>query len=116
MTRLCFAVVFGLMALYLGAAAAWAQGVVAVAVPARAGAVDGTTENSDAFIWRLLTEFAAPAVKGQPSPVVFETWASDSRHLLENSPLARAGRADEAESERARGGEIAYRLAGRWRA
>ena len=78
MTRLCFAVVFGLMALYLGAAAARAQEVVAVAVPAKAGAVDGTTENSDAFIWRLLTEFAAPAVKGQPSPVVFETWASDA--------------------------------------
>ena len=55
MTRLCFAVVFGLMALYLGAAAARAQEVVAVAVPAKAGAVDGTTENSDAFICRLLS-------------------------------------------------------------
>ena len=38
MTRLCFAAGVGLMALYLGAAGAWAQGTV-IAVPARAGAV-----------------------------------------------------------------------------
>lgn len=57
---------------------AWAQGAVVVAVPAKAGAVDGKTENSDAFIWRLFTEFAAPASKTSPSPVVFETWASDA--------------------------------------
>jgi hypothetical protein len=50
---------------------------VAVGVPARAGAVDGTTENSDAFIWRLFTQFAAPASRTQPTPVLFETWASD---------------------------------------
>jgi hypothetical protein len=50
---------------------------VAVAVPARAGAVDGTTQNSDAFIWHLFTQFAAPVSKLHPSPVVFETWASD---------------------------------------
>jgi hypothetical protein len=35
------------------------------------------TQNSDAFLWGLFTQFAAPAVKARPSPVVFETWASD---------------------------------------
>lgn len=55
-----------------------AQGTVVVAVPAQAGAVDGTTQNSDEFIWRLFTEFAAPVFKTKPSPVVFETWASDA--------------------------------------
>nr|WP_240342390.1 hypothetical protein [Methylococcus sp. EFPC2] len=54
-----------------------AQDPVLIAVPARAGAVDGVTENSDAFIWRLFTEFAAPVYDHRPSPVVFETWASD---------------------------------------
>src|SRR5580704_3194456 len=58
-------------------AALRAQSPIVVATPAKVGAVDGTTENSDAFIWRLFTEFAAPAFKSQPSPVVFETWASD---------------------------------------
>lgn len=58
-------------------AATPAQDTVVVTVPAKAGAVDGTTQNSDEFIWRLFTEFAAPALKSQPSPVVFETWASD---------------------------------------
>src|SRR5687768_8317586 len=51
---------------------------VVVAVPARAGAVEGTTQNSDEFIWRLFTEFAAPVSATNPSPVVFETWASDA--------------------------------------
>lgn len=55
-----------------------AEGTVVVAVPAKAGAVDGKTENSDAFIWRLFTKFAAPTSKDSGSPVVFETWASDS--------------------------------------
>jgi len=50
---------------------------VAVTVPARAGAVAGKTENSDAFIWELFTQFAAPASQKSPSPTVFETWASD---------------------------------------
>jgi hypothetical protein len=50
---------------------------VIVAVPARAGAVDGTTQNSDEFIWRQFVQFAAPAMKGRTSPVIFETWASD---------------------------------------
>ena len=53
------------------------QGTVIVAVPAQAGAVDGKSENSDAFIWRLFTEFTAPASEGGPSRVVFENWASD---------------------------------------
>lgn len=56
---------------------AWSQDPVVVAVPARAGAVEGTTENSDAFIWRMFTEFVAPVAQSSPSPVVFETWASD---------------------------------------
>ncbi|WP_164002846.1 hypothetical protein [Pyxidicoccus caerfyrddinensis] len=51
---------------------------VAVAVPARAGAVTGSNQNSDEFIWRLLAQFAAPVQPTQPSPVVFETWASDA--------------------------------------
>jgi hypothetical protein len=50
---------------------------VAVAVPARPGAVTGTNQNSDEFIWRLLTQFAAPVSRARRSPVVFETWASD---------------------------------------
>ena len=105
MTRLCFAVVFGLMALHLGAAAARAQEVVAVAVPARAGAVDGTTENSDAFIWRLVTEFAAPASQRRAVACGLRNLGVGRRYLLDNPPLARAGRADEAASECARGGE-----------
>src|SRR5687767_2074286 len=51
---------------------------VVVAVPARAGAVTGTRQNSDEFIWRLFTQFAAPASRPRQSPVVFETWASDA--------------------------------------
>ena len=71
---------------------AWAQGAVVVAVPAKAGAVDGKTENSDAFIWRLFTEFAAPASKTSPSPVVFETWVSDADTSPTSPSLAQAGR------------------------
>src|SRR5271167_1672390 len=74
-TKLACAIIAGLTIAWTGSAPASAQG--AVVVPAKAGAVDGTTENSDAFIWRLFTEFAAPAFKSQPSPLVFETWASD---------------------------------------
>jgi hypothetical protein len=61
----------------LGSITASTQDTVIVAVPARAGAVDGMTENSDAFIWRKFTELVAPVSRGQKSPVVFETWASD---------------------------------------
>jgi hypothetical protein len=78
MSNTASAVTVGLTIALLGsAAAAWAQNAVVVGVPARAGAVVGTAESSDAFIWRLFTEFAAPASRPRPSPVVFETWASD---------------------------------------
>jgi hypothetical protein len=62
----------------LGPTSAHAQNPVIVAEPARGGAVDGVRENSDVFIWRLLTQFAAPVSSTQASPVVFETWASDA--------------------------------------
>lgn len=62
----------------LGSTAVWGQQQsVVVAMPAKAGPVDGRSENSDAFIWRLFTEFTAPASAHSASPVVFETWASD---------------------------------------
>jgi hypothetical protein len=77
MIKSASAVIAGLMLALLGSTAALAQNTVVVAVPAKAGAVDGMTENSDAFIWRLFTEFAAPVLPSRPSPVLFETWASD---------------------------------------
>jgi hypothetical protein len=58
----------------LASSAAPAAETVAVTAPAQAGAVVGEKENSDAFVWRLFTQFAAPATK---TSVVFETWASD---------------------------------------
>ena len=76
MKRSLKAAVLGM--LFTGAmSAALALDGVVVAVPARAGAVDGTDQNSDEFIWNLLVQFAAPATEGKASPVVFETWASD---------------------------------------
>lgn len=45
---------------------------------ARAGAVQGTQQNSDEFIWRLFTQFAAPAPGAHPPSALFETWASDA--------------------------------------
>lgn len=51
---------------------------VVVAVPAQAGAVDGTSQNSDEFIWNLFTQFTAPVPDSDPPRVVFETWASDA--------------------------------------
>lgn len=81
MTRRDFAVtcswIATLLAVLIEPTTVWSQGTVVVAVPAQAGAVQGKTENSDAFIWKLLTEFAAPASNTSPRPVVFETWASD---------------------------------------
>jgi hypothetical protein len=63
----------------LGSITASGQDTVVVAVPAKAGPVEGRTENSDAFIWRLFTDqIASPAFSSRPSPVKFETWASDS--------------------------------------
>jgi hypothetical protein len=71
--------------------AAVSQQNVAVTVPARAGAIEGTTENSDAFIWRLFTGFVAPVSKSSPSPVVFETWASDKYTFSANPHWPAAG-------------------------
>ena len=72
-----FAIIFTLIVFFVMSPSGWTEGTVVVTVPAKAGAVEGTTENSDVFIWRLFTGFVAPASKGNPSPVVFETWASD---------------------------------------
>jgi len=55
-----------------------AQDTVVVAAPARAGPVDGTDQNSDEFIWNQFVLFVKPVDESQPSPVVFETWASDA--------------------------------------
>lgn len=55
-----------------------ARPAVVVAIPAEPGAVDGSTQNSDEFIWNVFTQFAAPADPAKPTPVVFETWASDA--------------------------------------
>ena len=51
---------------------------IVVAVPARAGAVEGTKQNSDEFIWRLFVQFVSPVSETESSPVAFETWASDA--------------------------------------
>src|ERR1022692_1324850 len=77
MTRSYCAMISALMSTLLMSITACKQGTVTVAVPAKAGAIEGKTENSDAFIWRLFTEFTAPASKDSPSPLLFETWASD---------------------------------------
>ncbi|MBL4688881.1 MAG: hypothetical protein JKY37_30100 [Nannocystaceae bacterium] len=58
--------------------------VPAIVVTARAGAVDGTDQNSDEFLWGKLTAFAVPVSGNQPSPVLFETWASDAQTFAEN--------------------------------
>lgn len=44
---------------------------------ARAGAVQGTRQNSDEYVWRLFAGFVAPANGMRSAPVMFETWASD---------------------------------------
>src|ERR1022692_3736312 len=77
MTRSYCAMISALMSTLLMSITACKQGTVTVAVPAKAGAIEGKTENSYAFIWRLFTEFTAPASKDSPSPLLFETWASD---------------------------------------
>lgn len=48
-----------------------------IVTTARAGAVDGTRQNSDEFIWRLFAQFTAPVAGARPATVQFETWASD---------------------------------------
>jgi hypothetical protein len=57
---------------------ATAANTVVVAAPAQAGAVEGTAQNSDEFIWNLFTQFTAPVPDSDPPRVVFETWASDA--------------------------------------
>lgn len=84
MTRCLMVIVFTLIATSLASNSTSAQGTVAVAVPARAGHVDSTSENSDTFIWRLFVEFVAPVSTKSPSPVVFETWASDASTFSSN--------------------------------
>jgi len=79
MTNSASAVIALLSLAILGTATALGHDTLPVAVPAKAGAVDGTSENSDAFIWRLFAnQIAAPAFRSRPSPVKFETWASDA--------------------------------------
>ena len=64
---------------------AYSQEAVVVAVPAQAGPVNGTSQNSDAFIWQVFTEFTVPALNNKSKPVVFETWASDE-DVFSNNP------------------------------
>jgi hypothetical protein len=78
------AVITGLLLAVLGTAMASGRATVVVAVPAQPGPVDGTTQNSDEFMWRLFTEFAAPVHPSRRSPVVFETWASDADTFTTN--------------------------------
>lgn len=68
----------GLEGLYQAEAAPEARpnGIVVVRL-AEAGAVQGTKQNSDEFIWRLFVQFVSPVSRAPGSPVVFETWASD---------------------------------------
>ena len=60
-----------------GAVTGAAQEPLMVGLPARPRPVDGTKQNSDEFIWNKFVEFVAPVDKSHPSPVIFETWASD---------------------------------------
>ncbi len=78
--RPAFAVVTALGLSLAGTGAAPAppeRPAVVVAIPAHPGPVNGTPQNSDEFLWRQLTAFAAPFLPDKPTPVVFETWASD---------------------------------------
>ncbi len=77
MTRSAFGVIAGVL-MATPVTLPQAADTVVVAVPARAGAVDGTTQNFDEFIWRLFTQFTTPVDESKASPVVFETWASDA--------------------------------------
>jgi hypothetical protein len=84
MARSIFAISFVLIIILTLSNTPAAQQPVVVAVPAQAGPVQGTKENSDAFIWRLLTEFAAPVSKGSQR-AVFQTWATDD-DTFSNAP------------------------------
>jgi hypothetical protein len=74
----------GVLAAVLGIAGCAHEAAAPAAMPARVAAVHGPPapvpppRNSDAFIWELFTRFAAPAAPQQPSPAMFETWASDA--------------------------------------
>jgi hypothetical protein len=78
------AVITGLLLAVLGTAMASGRNAVVVAVPPQPGPVDGKTQDSDEFMWHLFTEFAAPVHPSRPSPVVFETWASDADTFTTN--------------------------------
>ncbi|WP_319775425.1 hypothetical protein [Breoghania sp.] len=73
--------------------AADAQTSIAVGTTARGGAVDGTDQHSDEFIWTLFTRFTALASTGQPKPVLFETWASDAETFSATPKWPDAGEA-----------------------
>ncbi|HWZ42623.1 MAG TPA: hypothetical protein VNW97_04070 [Candidatus Saccharimonadales bacterium] len=92
MRRGIFAISFALVAALGLCNLAQGQGTVVVAVPAQAGAVQGTTQNSDAFIWQLFTQFAAPVSNKSPRPVLFETWASDEETFSTNPHWPTPGR------------------------
>jgi hypothetical protein len=77
-TCVATAALFAALLCVLLTASAGAQAPIVVAVPASAGAVVGTNQNSDQFIWTLFTQFAAPVSPTNSSQVVFETWASDA--------------------------------------
>ncbi|WP_147328139.1 MULTISPECIES: hypothetical protein [unclassified Duganella] len=62
----------------LAGPAAKAPGAFRIVETARAGAVQGTRQNSDEFVWRLFTQFTAPTPGAQPPSVIFDTWASDA--------------------------------------
>ena len=73
---------------------AQAADTFSVVKTARAGPVDGSTQNSDQFIWTLFTQFTAPQNPPAASPVVFETWASDADTFSKTPawPAADAGK------------------------
>ena len=80
---------------------------VVVAAPARAGAVEGTTENSDAFIWRLFTEFVAPVSQEQPIAGGVRNLGIGQGYLFDQPSLARAWRTTGTACERTPNGEDA---------
>lgn len=66
MTKSDLGIISTLVAALLISTTAWAQGTVVVAVPAKAGAVEGTTENSDAFILAAVHRIRGASVQGPP--------------------------------------------------
>jgi hypothetical protein len=80
------AVIIGLALALIGSAIASAQKALVVAVPAKVEAVNGTTENSDAFIWHLFTPILAPTFRSSTPRVAFELWASDDDTFSQTPP------------------------------